>query len=72
MKFVSAASFLASKILLTGCQPTLAPIVDMTGVDQAQYNRDLAKRVNHQPLFAFGNPVTQCMQKKGYKILVGY
>ncbi|GAB2176999.1 hypothetical protein DLREEDagr8_25570 [Dongia sp. agr-C8] len=58
--------------LLGGCSATHAPIVDMTGVDQATYNRDLADCVKNQPAFAFGNPVTRCMKEKGYTILVGY
>lgn len=62
----------AAAALLAGCQATPAPIVDMQGVDQAQYNRDLAWCVNNQPAFAFGNPVTDCMRNKGYTILVGY
>jgi hypothetical protein len=59
--------------MLTGCVgPPPNPVVDMTGVDQAVYNRDLADCINNQPAFAFGNPVTKCMRVKGYRILVGY
>jgi hypothetical protein len=42
----------------------------MTGVDHVQYNRDLADCYNSIPFIAAGNPVTSCMEKKGYKILV--
>jgi hypothetical protein len=59
-------------LALGACGATSTPIVDMTSVDQAKYNLDLADCVNHQPAFAFGNPVTRCMKDKGYKILVGY
>jgi hypothetical protein len=60
-------------VILAGCGgPVPAPIVDMTGVDQAQYNLDLADCVKNQPAFALGNPVTRCMKAKGYRILVGY
>ncbi len=52
--------------------PVPTPVVDMTGVDQATYNHDLAECVNDQPAIAIGNPVTSCMKAKGYKILVGY
>lgn len=54
--------------------PPPAPVVDMQGVDPMQYNRDLAECVNKtaSTAFAFGNPTTDCMSAKGYKILVGY
>ena len=58
--------------VLAACSATHHPIVDMTGVDQATYNQDLAECVKNQPAFAFGNPVTRCMKDKGYTILVGY
>lgn len=54
------------------CTPTQAPIVDMTGKDQATYNRDLAACYEAAPAVAFGNPITDCMKAKGYTILVGY
>ncbi|WP_151178627.1 hypothetical protein [Hypericibacter terrae] len=62
----------AMAALLAGCQATPQPIVDMEGVAQVQYNRDMAWCVNNQPFIALGNPVTDCMRGKGYRILVGY
>jgi hypothetical protein len=62
-------------VITSGCGaggPTMAPVVDMTGVNQQTYNKDLAFCYQHMPLFAVGNPVTKCMQAKGYKIVVGY
>ena len=60
---------------LSGCGgPTPTPIVDMTGVDLAVYNRDLAGCVKQEAakLIVLGNGVTRCMMQKGYRILVGY
>jgi hypothetical protein len=57
---------------LAACTPVPQPIVDMTGVDQAQYNKDLAACYDAIPGFSFGNPVSKCMADKGYKVLVGF
>ena len=68
----SAAVFVL--MLSGGCYPTPTPIVDMTGIDQGTYSRDLAKCVDQegQKVVVLGNGVTRCMKKKGYKILEGY
>lgn len=51
----------------TGLPP---PVVDMEGVDQAKYNRDLAACYEEKKFaFEMGNPITNCIKKKGYKIL---
>jgi hypothetical protein len=64
---------LAGILLLSGCGgPVPTPVVDMSGVDQVKYNRDLAECINNQPAFAFGNPVTKCMRANGYDVLVAY
>jgi len=55
---------------LSACSGVPEPVVDMTGVDHAQYNRDVADCYEKMPAFAFGNPVTTCLERKGYKILV--
>lgn len=55
-----------------GGGPLQPPIVDQTGVDPAQYNRDLAACYEAAPAVSFGNPVTRCMEAKGYKVLVGF
>ncbi len=59
-------------LLLAGCgDPIPSPIVDMHGVDPAKYNQDLAEchQIASNTAFAFGNPVTDCMKGRGYKIL---
>ena len=56
----------------SACSPIPAPIVDHTGVDEAKYNQDLADCYNQDHGINVGNPVTRCMEAKGYKILVGY
>jgi hypothetical protein len=63
-----------SFVALAGCGggPTPAPIVDMAGVDQTKYNRDLAACYDAAPAVSFGNPVSRCMSDKGYKVLVGF
>lgn len=57
---------------LWGCAGPQPPIVDMTGHDQQTVNRDLAWCYQHQPFIAAGNPITTCMQNKGYRILQGF
>lgn len=63
-------------LFLTGCNAGLArqPIVDMAGVDPVAYNRDAAECANiaEHTWFELGNAATNCMAKKGYKILYGY
>lgn len=55
--------------LVGGCYAPPAPVVDMAGVDPAQYNRDLAACMKDMPFVAAGNYKATCMAKKGYKIL---
>ena len=58
---------------LTACGDPTPPIVDMTGVDQGQYSRDLAYcTVRDRDTVVLGNRITRCMREKGYKILVGH
>lgn len=59
--------------IVTACGPPPAPVVDMTGVDPATYNRHLAMcyRLAREQI-TFGNPVTKCMADNGYRILVGF
>jgi hypothetical protein len=68
----SLRSLLAA-VLATGaaaCSTLAPPVVDMEGVDQVKYNRDLAWCYNNLSGFEMGNAVTNCMERKGYKILV--
>lgn len=57
-------------VTVSGCSPVPAPIVDMEEVDPVQHNRDVADCYANMPAFALGNPVTNCMRAKGYRILV--
>jgi hypothetical protein len=68
--FIFAAASIA--LAVQGCSPLQPPIVDHTGVDEAKYNQDLAWCYNNQPGVALGNPITKCMQDKGYKVLRGF
>ena len=57
-------------LLLYSCAaPPPEPIIDMQGVDPVQYNRDLADCSQNMPFAALGNPVSTCMESKGYVIL---
>lgn len=63
----------AFSLLLSVCQACSSvppPIVDKTGVDEGKYSHDLADCYHQMPAFAVGNPITDCMREKGYKILV--
>lgn len=56
-----------------GCGPLPAPVVDMEGVDQVKYNRDLAACYEEKRLtIEMGNAVSNCMKAKGYTILVSH
>ncbi len=61
----------AAALALYGCGggAPLPPVVDMQGVDVAQYNRDLAHCENNPPAFTLGNTTSNCMRAKGYNIL---
>jgi hypothetical protein len=62
-----------STVFLAGCSYPPLPVVDMQGVDPVKYNRDAAECAEHaETAFEFGNAATNCMRKKGYKILYGY
>lgn len=55
-----------------GAQP---PVVDMTGVDPGRHSRDLAacaaeRYTGQNGFIEAGNPLTNCMARKGYKVLV--
>jgi hypothetical protein len=55
--------------LLSGCAIPQPGVYDIRGVDPVQYNDDLAYCRNHEPFFSTGNPITNCMRDKGYKVL---
>ena len=58
--------------LLVGCAAVQPPVVDMTGVDPGRHSRDLAAcdAERYEGKFEMGNPLSNCMERKGYKILV--
>jgi hypothetical protein len=57
-------------LLLDSCAASPPePVIDMQGVDPAQYSRDLAGCYQNIPFAALGNPVSTCMESKGYVIL---
>jgi predicted metal-binding protein len=68
---IARIAILATFVACGGCTGIQAPIVDMNGVDQARYNIDLsdcAKRASAMFISA-GNPISRCMEERGYKIL---
>lgn len=65
-----ALLLLAVAVIMTACGSVPPPVVDMTGVDQGKYSRDLADCYNTMPAIAIGNYVSKCMAGKGYKVLI--
>jgi len=64
---------LLATLLLSGCvyTPPRDPIVDMTNVtDLKKFIAD-SQECRNAPL-SWGNPVSRCMKKKGYKITTSY
>jgi hypothetical protein len=65
--------------LLTGCaaRPTYVepPVIDMAGVDQNRYNTDLSVCTNEKiaatsTTLWTSDMIGQCMERKGYKVLM--
>ncbi len=57
---------------LVGCDgPLPDPIIDRAGVDEVQYNRDLAACHIGRPVITAGSYVANCVTRKGYKVLYG-
>jgi len=48
------------------------PIIDMAGIDQTAYSRDLAACVNDRPFIVVSGYMAHCMKAKGYKVLASY
>ena len=69
---IAAVGSVVSGFLAASCSTMPVPVVDMEGVDQIQYNRDLADRYDETPAFAFGNWLATCLESKGYTVLVGH
>jgi starvation-inducible outer membrane lipoprotein len=65
-----AALIMVMCIALQACAGLPPPVVDMEGVDHAKYNRDLAACYEEaNSAVEMGNAVTNCIKRKGYKIL---
>lgn len=65
-------TLLALALVLSACNTVQQPVVDLTGVDMGRYSQDQAAcdRERYETSFSVGNPLTNCMERKGYKILV--
>lgn len=62
-------------LTLAACNTVQQPVVDLTGVDMGRYSQDMAacdreRYTGQNGFIEAGNPLTNCMQRKGYKILV--
>jgi hypothetical protein len=74
MKIPISALFLS--LAVAGCggpRAPVMPVVDMTGVNLAQHNRDLAdcEERRRNTSFSIGPQLANCMKEKGYKVLIG-
>jgi len=73
----SLSAFLALGYLaLAGCTPFSAyrPNIDLRGVDLNRYEEDMraCETQGAGETFAWGNPIAECMARRGYKILHTY
>lgn len=65
------AIILLFMLTIAGCGTIPPPTVDMTGVDAGQHSRDLADcQLQAAGIVALGNPISKCMEAKGYRVLV--
>jgi len=73
MRSAASAAYLLTLLSLVGCGGELPdPIIDRAGVDEVQYNRDLAACHNERPAITVGAYITRCMTQRGYKVLYGH
>ncbi|CAO4195773.1 hypothetical protein [Methylorubrum extorquens] len=68
-------TFLPIIFILSACAGPQQPVVDLTGVDMGRYSQDQAacdreRYTGQNGFIEAGNPLTNCMERKGYKILV--
>ena len=64
MKFV----LMCTALFIAACA-NVPGVYDQSGHSQAQYQQDLAYCQANAPLIGWGNPITNCMRKKGYTVL---
>ena len=65
-------------LILAGCasaefrSPYEPPVVDMRGVDQTKYAKDLGECTDElrNQVVAFNAPISHCMERRGYRIVV--
>jgi|GEM_PF-1838080 hypothetical protein len=76
MKASMSALLAAGYLVLAACTPFSAyrPNIDLRGADLNQYEHDMndceARAAGES--FAWGNPIAECMARRGYKILHTY
>lgn len=67
---------IAGLLMVCGCTPfsSYRPNIDMQGVDRGQYESDTreCELDSAGAGFTFGNPIAQCMVKKGYRLSHSY
>jgi hypothetical protein len=64
---MKTVSVIVLGMMLTACAATV-PIIDQAGKDPVQLNRDLAAcQRETADTFSWGNPIANCMKKKGYR-----
>ena len=62
-------------VALSACTTPAQPVVDLTGVNMGRYSQDQAacdreRYTGQNGFIEAGNPLTNCMARKGYRILV--
>lgn len=71
-KLIALTAVLLVAVALSACSPVLPPIVDKANVDEATYTADLEGCYRSAPAVTLGNPITKCMEAKGYRIIKGF
>lgn len=66
---------LLAPLSLAACSGPQQPVVDLTGVDMGRYSQDQAacdreRATGQNGFIEAGNPLANCMERKGYKVLV--
>jgi hypothetical protein len=61
---------LLATLVAPGCEHIHpVPIIDLQGVDQVKYNRDLADCYKEQGVFVTDQMLPKCVERKGYKVI---
>ena len=73
MKSYLSALLTAGLLAFAGCTPFSAyrPNIDLRGVDLNRYEEDMSEceKQGAGETFAWGNPIAECMARRGYRIL---